>query len=168
LYTVLVDYETFAGRICELDDGTVLSPGQLAGGLSQADIERVVFDGPDRVLAVSHRRRFTGALRRAIQVRDRQCQHPSGCDVPASGCDVDHIVPWPISQETSLDNGRLVCPTHNRDPEHNDPRRRRFHPRENSDDGLTNEIEPGTVVRGNGDPSGAGSDDEGARPPPGG
>ncbi len=32
LYTVLVGYETFAGRLCELDDGTVLAPGQLTGG----------------------------------------------------------------------------------------------------------------------------------------
>ena len=46
LYTVLVGYETFAGRLCELDDGTVIAPGLLLGDLSKADIERVVFDAP--------------------------------------------------------------------------------------------------------------------------
>ena len=39
------------------------------------------------------RRFFRGALRRAIEVRDRRCTHPSGCDVPAERCDIDHIVP---------------------------------------------------------------------------
>ena len=43
----------------------------LAGWLTEAMIERVVFDGPDRVQAVGHQRAFTGALRRAIEVRDR-------------------------------------------------------------------------------------------------
>lgn len=86
-------YETFAARICQLDDNTVIAPGQLLAGLTRADIERVNFDGPSRVIDVSQRRRFTGAVRRAIQVRDRHCQHPSGCDIPAPGCDIDHIQP---------------------------------------------------------------------------
>ncbi len=88
--------------------------------LDDADLERIVFDGPDRVLSVSTRRRFTGALRRAIEVRDRHCQHPSGCDEPAPTCDVDHIEPWPIARRTSQDNGRLQCRPHNRDPAKHD------------------------------------------------
>jgi 5-methylcytosine-specific restriction endonuclease McrA len=66
------------------------------------------------VVSVSHRRRFTGALRRAIEVRDRHCAHPSGCEVPAHLCDVDHIVPWSQGGATSQENGRLLCSTHNR------------------------------------------------------
>ena len=89
-------------------------PGQLVPLLSEAEIERVVFDGPDRVISVSRRRRFTGALRRAIEVRDRHCQHPSGCDEPADRCDVDHIQPYTDGGPTSLDNGRLACWPHNR------------------------------------------------------
>ena len=92
MFTV-VGYETFAGQICELDDGTVIAPGQLLPQLSHADFERIVFDAPDRIIGVSQRRRFTGAVRRAIQVRDRHCQHPSGCDTPAPDCDADHITP---------------------------------------------------------------------------
>jgi len=121
LYTVLVGYETFAARICQLDDNTVIAPGQLLAGFTRADIERIVFDGPSRVIDVSERRRFTGALRRAIQVRDRHCQHPSGCDVPAPRCDCDHIQPRSQRGPTSQDNGRLLCPTHNRHPDRRDP-----------------------------------------------
>jgi Domain of unknown function (DUF222) len=93
LITILVGEESFA-RTCELSTGTVITPGQVVPQLGEADIERVVFDGPDRVIAVSRRRRFTGALRRAIEVRDRHCQHPSGCDEPADNCDVDHKQPY--------------------------------------------------------------------------
>ncbi|HEV3364067.1 MAG TPA: hypothetical protein VG795_07985, partial [Acidimicrobiia bacterium] len=48
LFSVLVGYETFAGRICELADATVVSPGSLLAWLTEACVERVVFDGPDR------------------------------------------------------------------------------------------------------------------------
>jgi len=29
LFTVLVDYDTLAGRVCELSDGTLIAPGVL-------------------------------------------------------------------------------------------------------------------------------------------
>jgi hypothetical protein len=62
LFTVLVDYPTLAGRVCELADGTVVTPGTLVRWLDSAWVERVVFDGPDRVKNVGVRRRlFTGA-----------------------------------------------------------------------------------------------------------
>lgn len=48
LLTVLVGYETLAGRVCELAHGTVLTPGQIVPLLTEADIERVVFEGPSR------------------------------------------------------------------------------------------------------------------------
>ena len=67
LITILTGEASFA-RICELADGTVVTPGQIVPLLSEADIERIVFDGPDRVISVSRRRTFTGALRRAIEV----------------------------------------------------------------------------------------------------
>ena len=113
LITILTGEASFA-RICELADGTVVAPGQIVPLLSEADLERIVFDGPDRVISVSRRRTFTGALRRAIEVRDRHCQHPSGCDEPADRCDVDHIQPYTHGGPTTLDNGRLSCWPHNR------------------------------------------------------
>ncbi len=114
LFTVLIDYETFAGRVCELAKGTVISPGQAAEWLDQALIERVVFDTPSRVIEVSRRARlFTGGLRRAIEVRDRYCTGRN-CQVPADQCEVDHIVEWSAGGETTQTNGRLLCAHHNR------------------------------------------------------
>jgi hypothetical protein len=78
LFTVLVGEEAFA-RTCRLASGTALTPGSLVPYLSGAAIERIVFDGPDRVISVGRQRTFTGALRRAIQVRDQRCTHPF-CD----------------------------------------------------------------------------------------
>lgn len=120
LITILAGCDTFA-RTCELAEGAVLTPGQLVPLLADADIERIVFDGPNRVISVSHRRRFTGALRRAIEVRDRHCQHPSGCDEPVTHCDVDHIVPHSAGGLTSQENGRIECPPHNRIAERQRP-----------------------------------------------
>ena len=74
-----------------------------------------MFDGPSRVIDVGVRERFfTGALRRAIEVRDRHCQHRSGCDVPPDRCHIDHIVPYAESGLTVRCNGRCYCPVHNR------------------------------------------------------
>ena len=73
LFSVLVDYETFEGtfgRACELADGTVVAPGSLTRWLGEAWVERVVFDGPDRIKNVGVRRRiFSGATRRAVELR---------------------------------------------------------------------------------------------------
>ena len=114
LFTVLVDYETFAGRICELANGTVISPGSLVDWLDRSWIERIVFDGPSRVIDVGVTQRlFTGATRRAIEVRDRQCFHEF-CEEPASRCQVDHIEPWSAGGPTTSKNGRMACGFHNR------------------------------------------------------
>jgi hypothetical protein len=114
LITVLVGYETFAGRICELTNGAVVTPGEVVPLLRDADIERVVFDGPSRVLDVGVKQRlFTGATRRAVEVRDRTCFHPT-CDEPAEHCEVDHVIDWAFGGPTVQANGRLACPRHHR------------------------------------------------------
>jgi hypothetical protein len=114
LFTVLVGYETLAGRICELAGGTVVSPGSLLDYLHEAWVERVVFDGPSRVVDVGVRRRiFDGATRRAVQVRDRECFHDY-CDERAERCEVDHVEPYSAGGETTMANGRAACGHHNR------------------------------------------------------
>jgi hypothetical protein len=113
LFTVVLGQESMK-RMCELASGTVIAPGQLVPHLFAADLERIIFDGKSRILDVSDKRLFTGALKRAIEVRDRHCQHPSGCDVPANKCQADHVVPYVKSRQTSQDNGQLLCATHNR------------------------------------------------------
>jgi hypothetical protein len=114
LFTALLGDDTVT-RLCELANGVVITPDVLVPYLGTAEIETILFDGPFTVIAASHTRTFTGRLRRAIQVRDRRCQHPSGCDVHVEGCDIDHIVAHTNGGKTTQFNGRLECRPHNRD-----------------------------------------------------
>ncbi len=112
LLSVLVDFRTLAGRVCELANGTVLAPGALVPLLDEAYLERAVF-APDQRVEVSERARlFTGATRRAIELRDRTCTHPY-CD-GSRPCQVDHIIPYAEGGPTNQENGRLLCGFHNR------------------------------------------------------
>jgi hypothetical protein len=113
LISVFVGYETFKGRICELACGAVVTPGTVASLLDAALIERVIFDGPSRVIDLGRARRFTGAVRRVLDARDRACTHHS-CDQPAERCQGDHIQPWTAGGATNIDNGQLRCGYHNR------------------------------------------------------
>ena len=54
LVSVLVDFPTLAGRICELANGTVLPPGALLPLLDEAYIERAVFSPGNRVEVSEH------------------------------------------------------------------------------------------------------------------
>ncbi len=116
LFRVTIGDDSVA-RLCELGNGTVVTPGQLVPYLDRADLESILFDGPSTIISVSRRRTFTGALREAIIARDRRCQHPSGCDEPADRCDIDHLVPYSQGGPTSQFNGDPGCPPHNRIPE---------------------------------------------------
>ena len=110
--SVLVGYETFAGRLCELANGTVLPPSTLVPWLTDADIERVVFDGPSRVIDVGATRRFfTGATRRGVELRDRNRCYVDDCDDPA--VHIDHILPAALGGPTTQANGRGACAFHN-------------------------------------------------------
>ncbi|MGH9178223.1 MAG: HNH endonuclease signature motif containing protein [Acidimicrobiales bacterium] len=114
LFSVLVDYPTLAGRVCELANGTVITPGALVPWLDRAWVERIVFGSPSRVIDVGEARRlFRGATRRAVEVRDRQCYHPY-CEEPVEHCQADHIEPWSQGGPTTQANGRLACGFHNR------------------------------------------------------
>lgn len=112
LFSVLVDFPTLAGRITELASGVVVSPGSLLPFLEEALIERAVFTPEKRVEVSKTARLFTGATRRAIELRDRECTHPC-CD-GARRCQVDHIVPYAKGGPTTQENGRLLCGFHNR------------------------------------------------------
>ena len=48
-----------------------------------------------------------------VRARDRVCTHP-GCEVPARGCDLDHITPWAGGGTTSLENLTCLCRAHHR------------------------------------------------------
>ena len=113
LFTVTVGNDTMA-RLCTLASGTLLGSGDLVPHLDTAMLETVLFADHTTLISVSRQRTFRGAIRRAIQVRDQHCQHPSGCDIPADQCDIDHIVPYAEGGLTSQVAGRIGCDTHNR------------------------------------------------------
>jgi hypothetical protein len=113
LFTVLVGYETFRGRMCELANRTVVTPGSLLPHLTDALIERVVFDGPSRVLDVGEARCFVDATRRAVEVLGLECFDDT-CEVPAEDAQIDHVLPSAKGGPTRTWNGRPACGYHNR------------------------------------------------------
>lgn len=119
LVMILCGHESVA-RMCELSTGVVIAPNLVGPYLTGAQVQGAVFADSHDIQKMSPQRTFTGWLRRAIQVRDRHCQHPAGCDDPIAECDVDHIVPDRRGGPTSYDNGRLQCRTHNRNHEIHD------------------------------------------------
>ena len=113
LFSVFVSYETLHGRICELENGTVLHPSVLSPWMDSAYFERAIFSLGNRVDVSVRARLFSGGTRRAIELRDRICTHPH-CYEPAETCQVDHIQTYASGGETTQDNGRLLCGFHNR------------------------------------------------------
>jgi hypothetical protein len=113
LFSIFVGWETLNGRIAELANGTVVSPGALVDYLGGSIFERVVFGTDKRVEVSKKARPFTGATRRAIELRDRQCTH-TYCDRPISQCQCDHVIRYADGGPTTQENGRLLCGFHNR------------------------------------------------------
>ena len=98
--------EATVEQLCELATGVVIHPGLIVPHLDRSQVQTFIFDGADKVIAASKQRTFRGMLRRAIQVRDRHCQHPSGCDEPITHCDVDHRTAYTDGGITAEANGR--------------------------------------------------------------
>jgi len=113
LFSVFVGYETLHGRICELENGTVLAPAALMPWMESAFFERAIFSLGSRVDVSARARLFTGGTRRALELRDRICTHPY-CYEPAESCQGDHIEPYAEGGPTTQENGRLLCGFHNR------------------------------------------------------
>jgi hypothetical protein len=113
LFSVYVGFETIHGRLCELSNGTVLSPSALLPWMDAAYFERALFTLGTRVDVSAKARLFSGGTRRAIELRDRLCTHEH-CYEPAENCQVDHIQTWADGGETTQENGRLLCGFHNR------------------------------------------------------
>lgn len=113
LVTILAG-ESSIEHLLELASGVVLDAHTVIPHLCRATVQTFIFDGADRVVAASKQRTFRGTLRRAIQVRDRHCQHPSGCDASIVECDVNHIRAWIEGGVTDELGGDLECHPHNR------------------------------------------------------
>jgi hypothetical protein len=140
LFHIHLNWATAYGALCELENGPPLPPREALSWLDGADVvrvdhtpegpvtmshavrlpeitvrclERAVLDGPDRKQCPPTDRVFSGATRRAIEIRDGQCVHPY-CDRPARWCQIDHIKPYTQGGPTTQENGRLLCGFHNR------------------------------------------------------
>jgi hypothetical protein len=113
LFSIFVGYETLHGRICELENATVLPPSALTPWMDSAYFERATFSLGNRIDVSVRSRLFTGGTRRAIELRDRICTHPY-CYEPAENCQADHIQTYASGGKTTQDNGRLLCGFHNR------------------------------------------------------
>ncbi len=116
IVSVVLGYAAFKD-ICELADGTLLAPGEAAAVLADdALLERIIFNGPSRVIDVGEARSFRGAVRRAIEIRDRHCTG-AGCHVPGHRCQGDHRWRHSDGGPTIQANGELRCGPHNRQRE---------------------------------------------------
>lgn len=95
-----------------LPSGDKLSAGELRRLCCDADLVPVVLGARSEILDVGRSRRLvTPAIRRALSLRDRGCVFPN-CDIPDTGCDAHHVVPWIDGGETALSNLALLCPHH--------------------------------------------------------
>ena len=101
-------------RLCETDNGAVLTPTQAVEQALKGHIRRLVYESPGVILDYGRfTRLFTGALRQAIQARDRTCLHP-GCQLPARLCEIDHITEWQHGGTTTHTNADTRCSYHHR------------------------------------------------------
>jgi hypothetical protein len=113
---VTVPFDVLTGHLGAgmLDTGQVLSAAQVRRLACDAAIIPAVLGGDGQVLDVGRSRRlFTGAVRRALVLRDGGCAFP-GCDRPPRWCEGHHIQPACLAGPTSLDNGVLLCGPHHR------------------------------------------------------
>ena len=95
-----------------LDIGGELSPTTVRRLACDALILPAVLGSRGEVLDLGQQRRlFTGAVRRAIILRDGGCAFP-GCDRPPRWCDVHHVLEWIKGGPTSVCNGLLLCDFH--------------------------------------------------------
>jgi len=113
LFSVLVGLPKLLERMCQLENGSPIAPGALFPWMESAYFERAIFTPGNRLEISIQSRLFTGATRRAIELRDRQCTHEF-CEEPADTCQVDHIKMYSQGGLTTQENGRLLCAFHNR------------------------------------------------------
>ena len=76
-------------------------------------VQRVLFDEGRIVGITTTDRVFTVHQRRAIVARDRECLIP-GCHVPATWCEIHHVVEHARGGPTHTDNGVPLCWWHHR------------------------------------------------------
>jgi uncharacterized protein DUF222/HNH endonuclease len=113
---VTIDYNQLCGEVGagSLDNGTQLSPAKVRQLACDAEVLPVVLSGKTQVLDVGRERCSTsGAIRRALIVRDKGCAFP-GCGRPPRWRQGHHVKHWIDHGKTSLENSVLLCGHHHR------------------------------------------------------
>ncbi len=86
----------------------VSGPGGLASFLRRNLLGKPL-GGPSLPLDVGQTDDIPVHLRRLVALRDQGCQHPGGCDQPASRCEPHHVVHRADGGPTSLTNLKDYC-----------------------------------------------------------
>jgi Domain of unknown function (DUF222) len=113
---VTVNFDTLKNQLGAgmLDTGEMLTAEQVRRLACDAAVIPAVLGGDGQVLDLGKSRRlFTGAVRRALVLRDGGCSFPS-CPRPPRWCEGHHIVPAGEGGPTCVDNGCLLCGHHHR------------------------------------------------------
>lgn len=100
--------------LCELDDGTPVSPASALYAALVGEIRRIVFDPDnDEILNYGRERRiFADAQGDAVRAKYRRCCFLGGCD--ATHTQTDHIVEWQDLGLTDVANAQRLHDAHNR------------------------------------------------------
>ncbi len=109
-----MDYETLLGRLkaAQLDTGHRISPGLARKLACEAGIIPAVLGSKSQVLDLGRSTRFhTNAQRIALTIEQGGCT-AEGCDAPPAMTHAHHDQPWSAGGDTSIKNGRLLCPRH--------------------------------------------------------
>ena len=115
--TVLVTIELATLRdglgTATLGADTQITAGHARRLACTAKIIPAVLDGKSEVLDLGRARRlYTGAQRKALTLRHRQCQ-AEGCTIPATWCEAHHAgQPWGAGGNTDLADAQLLCAWH--------------------------------------------------------
>ncbi|MEV0794775.1 DUF222 domain-containing protein [Kribbella sp. NPDC050459] len=122
--TVTIDLEVLRSATADAIGHTVYSDGLSAGTIRRlacdANIIPLVLGSNSEPLDVGRRVRLvTGAMRRALDARDRGCVV---CGAPPIMCDAHHLISWIDGGDTKVDNLALLCRRH-----HVDLHRGRWH-----------------------------------------
>lgn len=116
---VVVSLSTITG---EADDAALVAGGEpisaeavrelLIACSPASSIRAVVTDGTGRALGLGRRRyAVSRRLRAFLEARDGTCRFP-GCGRRASGCEIDHALPWSADGRTDAENLGALCARH--------------------------------------------------------
>jgi hypothetical protein len=111
---VTMDLATLMGglKAAQRDTGHRISAGSARRLACEAGIIPAVLGGPSQVLDLGRRTRFHTAPQRIILAVEQRGCTAEGCDWPPGMCHAHHEVPWHRGGDTSVKNGRLLCPRH--------------------------------------------------------